>query len=212
MNYRGSYRRLVANSKSAMVGAIEIYNKPRFDYRDEVFVLLLINAFELLLKAIVSKGNKSIFEKKKRNQPYRTINWRTAMTRAVSTAAWPTPIPYRAVEENLELLSVYRDNAVHFYNAPGFGVVIYSLAQTSIVNYRDILRAVFGQELADEINWQLMPLGVTLRSTRWPTLVGLGMGARRARPWTSTSRPSSRRRRSSRPREWTLVGCLPCST
>jgi hypothetical protein len=160
MNYRGSYRRLVANSKSAMVGAIEIYNKPRFDYRDEVFVLLLINAFELLLKAIVSKGNKSIFEKKKRNQPYRTINWRTAMTRAVSTAAWPTPIPYRAVEENLELLSVYRDNAVHFYNAPGFGVVIYSLAQTSIVNYRDILRAVFGQELADEINWQLMPLGV----------------------------------------------------
>jgi hypothetical protein len=47
VNYRGSYRRLLANSKSAMVGAIEIYNKPRFDYRDEVFVLLLVNAWEM---------------------------------------------------------------------------------------------------------------------------------------------------------------------
>lgn len=161
MNYRGSYRRLLANSKSAMVGAIEIHNKPRFDYRDEVFVLLLINSWELSLKAIVSKANKSIFYKKKRrNQPYRTLSWQDALTRAADTALWPASVPHRAVEANLDLLSVYRDNAVHFYNAPGFGVVIYALAQTSIVNYRDILRLAFGQELADEINWQLLPLGL----------------------------------------------------
>lgn len=29
VNYCGSYRRLLGNAKSAMVGAIEIYNKPR---------------------------------------------------------------------------------------------------------------------------------------------------------------------------------------
>ena len=28
MNYRGSYKRLLGNSKSAMVAAIEVYNKP----------------------------------------------------------------------------------------------------------------------------------------------------------------------------------------
>ena len=160
MNYRGSYRRLLANSKSAMVGAVEIYNKPRFDYRDEVFVILLINAWELLLKSIVSRGNKSIYEKKRRNQPYRTLSCTAALDRAVSSSAWPSSIPYRAVEENLDLLIVYRDNALHFYNAAGFVTVIYSLAQTAITNYRDVLKAVFRQNLADEMNWQLMPLGV----------------------------------------------------
>jgi Domain of unknown function (DUF3644) len=143
-----------------MVGAVEIYNKPRFDYREEVFVILLINAWELLLKAIVSRGNKSIYEKKRRNQPYRTLSCTAALDRAVSSNTWPSSIPYRAVEENLDLLMIYRDNAVHFYNASGFGTIIYSLAQTAITNYRDVLEAVFRQDLADEINWQLMPLGV----------------------------------------------------
>jgi len=57
-------------------------------------------------------------------------------------------------------LTIDRDAAVHFYNAPHFGVVMYSLAKTSIINYRDVLRSVFKQELADEISWRLLPIGV----------------------------------------------------
>jgi len=41
MNYRGSYRHLLRNSKAAMIAAVEIYNKPRFDYREECFTILL---------------------------------------------------------------------------------------------------------------------------------------------------------------------------
>lgn len=66
INYRGSYRKLAGNSTSAMMAAVEIYNKPRFAYRDEVSVIVMMNAWELLLKAIVSKAGKSIFEKKER--------------------------------------------------------------------------------------------------------------------------------------------------
>ena len=40
MNYRGSYRKLLENSKAAMMAAIEIYNKPAFKYRDECVVIL----------------------------------------------------------------------------------------------------------------------------------------------------------------------------
>lgn len=160
MNYRGSSRRLLGNSRSAMVGAIEIYNKPRFDYRDEVFVLLVVNAWELLLKAVISKTGHSIFYRKKRNQPYRTLSWSDALSHASETTEWPKDLPVRAVELNLEMLAVYRDNAVHFYNAFGFGTVIYSLAQTSIVNFRDLVRSVFKQELGDEMNWALLPLSV----------------------------------------------------
>lgn len=162
MNYRGSYRKLLGNSKSAVVGAIEIYNKPRFEYRDECFVILLINGWELLLKSLLSKANQSIYYKKRRKEPYRTLSWSDALNRLDSRRIWPAGAPaLLAVRRNLELLTVYRDNAVHYYNERNFGVLVYSLAQTSIVNYRDVLETGFGRSLGDEITWHLLPLGLT---------------------------------------------------
>ena len=158
MNYFGSYRRLLANSKSALVAAIEIYNKPRFEYRDEVFAILLVNAWELLLKALLSKARTSIYYPKERGQPYRTVGWRDALKRANSKGIWPARLPVLPLEENLRHLSLYRDSAVHYYTAPAFPVVVYLLAQTAIVNYRDVLREVFDDDLTDEITWTLLPL------------------------------------------------------
>ena len=82
MNYRGSYRRLLGNAKAAIIGAVEIYNKPAFEYRDECFVILLLNAWELALKAVMSKKGKSIFYPKKRGEPYRTLSLKDALGRA----------------------------------------------------------------------------------------------------------------------------------
>jgi hypothetical protein len=160
MNYRGSWRRLFGNSKSAIVSAIEVYNKPRFDYRDEVFIILLINAWELLFKAITSKSGNRIYYPKKRGEPYRTLTCRDAFWRAANSTLWPKKIPVQAVDANVDLLTTYRDNSVHFYNERSFSNLIYSLAQTSILNYRDIASAVFGKDLADEISWRIMPLGI----------------------------------------------------
>jgi hypothetical protein len=160
MNYRGSYRKLLANSVSAMVGAMEIYNKPRFDYRDEVFVILLINAWELLLKAIVSKDGQRIFYAKRRGEPYKTISCRDAFWRAANSKLWPAEIESKAVDANIELLSTYRDSAVHFYNDKSFAAVIYALAQTSILNYRDLARKVFQKDISDEITWRILPIGI----------------------------------------------------
>lgn len=158
MNYRGSYRHLLANSKSALLAAIEIYNKPRITYRDECFVILLLNAWELFLKAIISKKRESIFYPKRRNEPYRTLSLDDALTKAEKL--FPPKIPPLAVRRNLDLLSTYRDNAVHFYNEPMFGIVVYAIAQTSIVNFKDLLSELFSQDLSEEINWSLLPLGL----------------------------------------------------
>lgn len=141
-----------------MVAAIEIYNKPSFKYRDECFVILLLNAWELLLKAMLSKNKVSVFYHKKRNEPYRTLSWHDALGRA--ERHFPSRIHSLPVRRNLELLGTYRDNAVHFYNAIGFGVLVYALAQTSITNFRDIMEQSFGERLEDEITWQLLPLGI----------------------------------------------------
>lgn len=158
MNYRGSYRHLLRNGKAAMLAAIEIYNKPRFDYREECCVILLLNAWELVLKALLSKSGESIFYPKKRKEPYRTLSWRDALGGA--EAFFPKDLPPLPVRRNLELLGIYRDNAVHFYNARAFGTVLHALAQTSIVNFKDLLLTSFEVDLSTEITWQLLPLGL----------------------------------------------------
>ena len=158
MNYRGSYKKLLGNSRAALLAAIEIYNKPTFEYRDECTVILLLNAWELLMKAILSKNKTSIYYPKERNQPYRTLSLTDATNKA--RTYFPSSIPYMAVRNNLELLSMYRDNAVHFYNAEDFSIVLYSLSQTSIVNYRDVSKDSFDLDLADNFNWRLLPLGI----------------------------------------------------
>jgi hypothetical protein len=158
MYYRGSYRHLLKNSKSATLAAIEIYNKPQFAYRDECFVILLLNAWELALKALLSKSKESIYYPKKRKQRYRTFAWADAFEKA--KPYFPKALDPLAVGYNLELLANYRDNAVHFYNVPDFGNLIYALAQTSIVNLKDFLDKAFSVDLGKEINWKLLPLGI----------------------------------------------------
>ena len=72
---------------------------------------------------------------------------------------FPKSVPYQPVLENLKLLEHYRNSTVHFYSEPGLSAVLYSLAQTCIVNYKDLVLDVFGQDITEEITLTLLPLG-----------------------------------------------------
>jgi len=157
MNPYGSYRALLGNSVAAICAAIEIYNKPKIDYREETAVILLVNAWELLLKAILSKCKVRIYYRKVRGQPYRTLSARDALKAA--KPHFPASLDFLPVAENLKLLIEYRDRSVHFYNQPGLETILYTLAQTSIVNYRDLAEEVFDRDLTDEVTLSLLPLG-----------------------------------------------------
>lgn len=156
MNPFGSYKALRDNAVSAMMAAIEIYNKPRMEYRSECFVILLGNAWELILKAILSKNRQRIYYPKERGQPLRSLTIFDALKEC--KLYFPASIPYQPVAENLDRLIDYRNNAIHFYNQDGFGVLIYGLAQTSIINFRDLVRSIFDLDIADEMNLSLLPL------------------------------------------------------
>ncbi len=156
MNLRGSYRALRNNSKAAMLAAIEIYNKPQIEYRDECFLILLVNAWELLLKAILSKNKLSIFYPKRRNDPYRTFSINDTLYK--TKEFFPSDIPFEPVALNVEMLITHRNNAIHFYNQHGLGVIVYGLAQTSIINYRDLMLQIFGINIANEMTLSLLPL------------------------------------------------------
>ena len=166
MNLRGAYTALRNNSKAAILAAIEIYNKPQIEYRDECFSILLVNAWELLLKAILSKNKQRIYYPKKRNEPYRTFSIQDALIKAKNF--FPARISYEPVAQNINMLVTYRNNAIHFYNQPGFGVIIYGLAQTSIVNFRDFMYSIFNIDIANEMTLSLLPLSLIERNrTRW---------------------------------------------
>lgn len=156
MNLRGSYRALQNNSKAAMLAAIEIYNKPQIAYRDECFSILLVNAWELLLKSILSKDRQRIFYRKKRNEPYRSFTVHDALNKAKDF--FPSNISYEPVAQNLNMLITYRNNSIHFYNQREFSILIYGLAQTSIINYRDLMLFVFNIDIANEMTLSLLPL------------------------------------------------------
>ncbi|QPF91469.1 DUF3644 domain-containing protein [Bradyrhizobium commune] len=130
---RPRYGYLVDKATQAAVAAIEVYNKPGFAYREETFAILMLNAWELLLKARVLKANRNklrsieVWEpkatksgKSKRLAPKKNRAGNT-MTIGVLPAAnivrgyTQDSIDDYAIE-NISLLMEVRDNAIHFHN------------------------------------------------------------------------------------------------
>ena len=156
-----SIKRLVDNSLAAMLAAVEVYNKPQMTYRDEVTVMLIVNAWELALKATLRQKKRSIFYPKQRGERYRSVGLDDALGRVAAGNLWPAGIDGAAVTANIKALAGYRDRAIHLYNAQGLGAVVYPFLQQNVLNYRDFMLAKFKKDLADSMAWQLLPLGAT---------------------------------------------------
>jgi hypothetical protein len=62
MSRKARCQHLLEKSVHAAFSAIEIYNKPDFKYREESFSILMVNAWELLLKARILQRNKNKLE------------------------------------------------------------------------------------------------------------------------------------------------------
>ena len=139
-----------------MLAAIEIYNKPQFRYRSECFIILMINSWELAFKAILSKNRIRIYEEKKRKKECVTIGLSSCIEKVKPLL--PPSIEFKPISENIKQLLKYRNKCVHFYNVEGFDALIYALSQTSIINYRDIIKESFNRDIASEVNLNLLPL------------------------------------------------------
>lgn len=157
-----SSRKLCANAMAAMIAAIELYNKPQAQYREQVVVVLVVNAWELILKGTLRKNGKNVFYKKRRGEEYRSFSLDSTLSAMEWHALWPEGINGEAVRVNLKILSEYRDRVIHLYPAEDLGSVLYHFLQQSILNFRDFVLEVFGKDLADEITWTLLPLAAAL--------------------------------------------------
>jgi hypothetical protein len=166
---QGRAKELLQKSIQACLSAIEIYNKPDFKYREETFSILMINAWELLLKTklLHDNGNKfkSILDGSNRN---RTGNPKTIDLEAAINKLGESIIA-KDCRLNIAGLMEIRDNAVHFMNKGIlFCIKVQEFGTASLRNYLLLVQKWFNYDLS-KYNFFLMPLSFATTRTFDPT-------------------------------------------
>jgi len=168
---------LLGKAKSALVSAIEVYNKPDFEYREETFSILALNAWELLLKAKViadaDNDPRAIYVYEKRRTKTREWSKKSYIKRnragnphtmglsqlIVELNNDPSTKLSPAIKSNLDALTEIRDNAVHYMNAgPHLSKRVLEIGTASVRNFIDLARKWFDEDLS-EYSLYLMPIG-----------------------------------------------------
>lgn len=169
------HKSFVEKSIGAALSAIEVYNKPDFKYREETFSILMINSWELLLKARIiqeNKGNlKSIYEMV--NKIGKNGNKLDSLTPNLNRSQNPKTIGLpkclkicseepigldKTVKENIFLLMEIRDTAIHFQHADLYlSKKVFEIGTASLKNYLTLITEWFKYDLS-VYNFFLMPM------------------------------------------------------
>jgi len=153
-------------SVHAAVGAIEIYNKPDFHFREEAFSLLMTSAWELLLKAKWLADHKddesSLHEKESdgRTRQSRSGNpcthglgYLAAKLLEDKTSGFDRP-----AHDNVIAMIEIRDTSAHFIHKDlQLGRRVLEVATASLRNYLILVQDWFQIDLS-RYNFFLMPL------------------------------------------------------
>lgn len=154
------YQNLVANSLKAAICSIEIYNKPDLEYREQIFVVSNINAWELLLKAKILKDNNDNLSSLYVILPggsHKTNRSGNPMTIEILGAIRKLCLS-QAIVENLTQLIGIRDTVIHFYNDEALSYLVYTLGVASLKNFQKLMNEWFNKSLL-EYNFYILPLG-----------------------------------------------------
>ncbi len=151
-------KQLLERSQDAYLLSLDLYNRPTIRYRIEGFCFLFTNAWELLLKARIVEDTKldgSIFYKKRRGRPRRSISLRDALKKVFPNEKDP-------VRRNVEEITALRDCATHLI-VPELEVVYAGIFQAGVMNYADMLRQWFGLTLTDRASPPMLSLVFDIR-------------------------------------------------
>jgi len=162
-----NYTKLVRKATEAAITALESYNRPNAKYRDEAFCILLINAWELLLKArIILENNDSIDAVEVRVVPKPSEGKATKPVVKKGRSGTPITIglekcaeivrqyPHKNIDQkvlwNLIGLIEIRDNAVHLMNhSPDVSNRVFSLGSAALLNFAKACRDWFDFDLRE---------------------------------------------------------------
>lgn len=152
---------LCDHSVGMALSAIEIYNKPDFKQREQVFAVLMVAAWESLLKAKMLKDGKNRLQLlwvRIEKGRYKTKANGERFTIGLSEALKSVALPPK-VAENVVFLQEVRDAAVHLTaDSPALPALMFGLGTASIRNYAKLARDWFAVSFND-YNIYILPIG-----------------------------------------------------
>ncbi len=160
---------LAAKAVLATVAAIEIYNKPNFSYREEAFSLLMLNGWELLLKAKWLADHKEAIE-----SLYELTDGAGSKVPKTNRSGNPITLGVvylaaklledkhsgfeKACHDNILAVIEIRDNAAHFINKDLYlGKRVLEVGTASLRNFLQLIIEWFQLDLSN-YNFFLMPI------------------------------------------------------
>ncbi|WP_396153536.1 DUF3644 domain-containing protein [Flavobacterium sp.] len=144
-------KNLLKNSVAGMFSAIEVHNKPIIAYRYETVVLLVLNSWELVLKAYLYKYHKTV---KLFHKDGTTKQFENCLNITVDKIGKD----FIPISENLIVLYEYRNQVAHFY-LEELNPILFSLISKSIIFYSKFIKLHFKVDLSEEANLILLPIG-----------------------------------------------------
>ncbi len=151
---------LLDSSQAALFAGIEIHNKPNIAYRYPTATILIINAWELMLKAYVYKyiGKKRIYT----GDGKHTITFSKAIALVQDDInAKEKNKKFMAIVENLDVLNEYRCTNVHFCDSR-LDPIIFMLISKAVINYDFFIRRYFNKDITKNDNLIILPIGMKL--------------------------------------------------
>lgn len=143
------------------LSAIEIYNKPNFSNREQIFCILMTSAWEALLKAkiLLDNSNKiSAIYIKSNNGHYKKNRNQEPLTISIDEAINKINPP-NTIRENILQLVRIRDAAIHLTaESKTLPYIAFQLGTASVRNYAKLINKWFGISLSD-YNFYILPLG-----------------------------------------------------
>ena len=151
---------LLDSSQAALFAGIEIHNKPHIAFRYPTATILIINAWELALKAYVYKyiGKKQIYE----SDGIHTKGFSKVLTLVRNHInSREKNKKFQAVYDNLDLLNDYRNSNVHFIEGK-LDPVIFMLMSKAVLNYDAFVKKYFNKDITKDDNLIILPVGMKL--------------------------------------------------
>lgn len=153
-------RVLAESSLGTALSAIEIYNKPEFRHREQIFSTLIVMAWESLLKAKILKdnGNRLNTLHVRNGRLYKRNRTGQRLAIGIHEAMARCQLPRPAIE-NLNRLVEIRDAAVHLTVASaGLPYLVFALGAATLRNYARLIRDWFDFRVSD-YHFYILPLG-----------------------------------------------------
>lgn len=144
---------LLQKACDALVLSVELFNRPHDRGRISGTLIMLDHSFEMLMKAAILHRGGRIREKRSKE----TIGFDACVRRSLSDGT----ISYLSKEQALVLQTIngLRDAAQHHLLEISEGQV-YVHVQSGVTLFRDLLKSVFGQELASYLPTRVLPVSM----------------------------------------------------